>query len=174
MEPEKGVKETVSELMDSLLTIGRFNVNEIRAFLRKMPGGSWDQVRTAVDALAKSMRESGKWAVGDVERAAGRIKDSIEWEDFLANVRDQLKNVQEVTKEAFEAAANKAGEAVEKKWQEQGKPGEKHVREVQEKAAQMAETFKKQWGVFQEKREQTEKRLERAIQAAWKELKKDE
>ena len=174
MADDNKVKDAVSELMDNLLTIGKFNATEVGAFFKRMQGASWSEMTDAVDKLSKSMRQSGKWAVNDVERTAKQINESIEWEKFLSSVRQQLESVNKVTQDVFETAVNKASTTFGETWRQQGKPGEEQVKAFQEKAKDMGEAFKKQWNIVEDQMKKTGSKVDRAVNAAWEELKKDE
>ena len=174
MEDDKKVKDAVNELMDNLLTIGKFNATEVGAFFKRVQGASWSQMTDAVDKLSKSMKQSGKWAINDVERTAKQIHESIEWEKFLKSVRQQLENVSKVTQDVFETAVNRATTTFVETWQQQGKPGEEQIKVFQNKAKDMSEAFKKQWSTVEEQMQKTGSKIDRAMNAAWEELKKDE
>ena len=45
---------------------------------------------------------------------------------------------------------------------------------VRKQSEEMAEAFKKQWDVVRDKLQDASKRIDRAIEAAWEELKKKE
>ncbi len=181
MAEPKSVKDSINELADNLGTLGLFMVGEVRAFMRKSWGASRDEFMAALDQVAKSMKHSGKWAAQDIERAVEQIKKnwealdkqgSLEWETFLNEVNSRLKTIGDVSKETFDQAADFAKKSLDRHWEAVGRPGEEHIQKVREHSDKMAEAFKDQWGVFRDTMEKTGKKIDRAIEAAWEELKK--
>lgn len=177
------VKESVAELMDHLGTIGVFMLGEIRAFLRKSWGASKEEFFAAVDQTARTMKQSGKMAVEDVERAAERIKASwtlldqernLEWDGFLTELTSRLNKMKDVTRETFELCVNQTKEALDKQWTAVGRLGEEQLKAAQDLTEMMAKSFKGQWSVFWETMQKTGQKIDRAVDAAWQELKKKE
>ena len=119
------IKETISELMQNLGTVGLFMLGEARSFLRKTWGASREEFFAAVDQTARTMKQSGKMAAEDVERAAEKIKASwdvlnkeknVDWDTFLKEVRSRLERLGAITRETFgivrESGQRCAGQAV--------------------------------------------------------------
>jgi ElaB/YqjD/DUF883 family membrane-anchored ribosome-binding protein len=181
VEEKHDVKESVVALMENLGTIGVFMLSEARAFLRKSWGASREEFMEAVDQSARAMKQSGKMAADDIERTAEQIKNSwnllnqdkdLEWDDFLKELTERLKTMGDVSKDTFDLCVNQAKEALDKQWTAMGRLGEDQLSSVQEQTEQMAKTFKKQWSVFWDTMEKTGKKIDRAVDAAWDELKK--
>ncbi|MDD3472017.1 MAG: hypothetical protein PHS86_04465 [Syntrophaceae bacterium] len=175
------IKESVVELMENLGTIGVFMLGEARAFLRKSWGASREEFFAAVDQASKTMKQSGKMAVGDIERATEKIKQSwelldqekdLDWDSFLTDLKTRLKAIGEISKETFDLCVNQTKEVLDKQWTAFGRVGEEHVKEAQKHTDQMAKVFKDQWGVFKETMQKTGKKIDRAVEAAWEEIKK--
>lgn len=183
MTEEKSVRETVEELVDNLGTIGLFMFGEGRSLLRKSWGASREEFMTAVDQAARSMRQSGKMAVEDIDHAVNQIKGNWhlldnqsrqEWEVFLNEVTTRLKTMSTISQETFDLTINQAKKSLDKQWDATGRVGEEQLQLVQRHTEEMAAAFRKQWGVFVDQMEHTGKKVDRAIQAAWEELKKSE
>lgn len=177
------VKEAIAELMENLSTVGIFMLGESRAFLRKSWGASREEFMEAVDRTAQTMKRSGQTAVDDIERAADRIKQSwelldrekkLDWDSFLADLTTRLKTLGEVSQDTFDLCVNQAKEAMDKQWTAFGRLGEEQMKAVQSQSEQMAQAFKQQWSVFLDGMEKTGKKVERAVDAAWRELSKEE
>ena len=177
------VKEAVVELMDNLGTIGIFMLRESRAFLHKSWGASREEFMQAVDHTARTMKQSGKMAADDIERAAEKIKQSwsllnqekdLEWDDFLKELTARLRTMGDITKETFDLCVNQAKEALDKQWTAIGRLGEGQLNAFQDQTEQMAKAFKSQWSVFWDTMEKTGKKIDRAVDAAWNELRKKE
>jgi len=86
MTDKRNVKDSIAELKDNLGTIGLFMVAEVRAFLRKSWGGSREEFMAALDQVARSLKQSGKLAAEDVERAVADIKKNWELLDAQRNL----------------------------------------------------------------------------------------
>ncbi len=175
------VKESIVELMTNLGTIGVFMLGESRAFLRKSWGASREEFFAAIDQVSKTMKQSGKMAVDDIERAAEKIKESweildkekdLDWDNFLTDLKNRLKAIGDITKETFDLCVNQTKEVLDKQWSAVGRIGEDHVKEAQKHTDQMAKIFKEQWGVFCDTMQKTGKKIDRAVEAAWEEIKK--
>jgi hypothetical protein len=175
------VKEAISELMQNLGTVGLFMLSEARSFLRKSWGASSEEFFAAVDQTARTMKQSGKMAAQDIERAAEKIKASwdllnkeknMDWDTFLKDVKSKLERIGAITHETFELAINHAKDVLDKQWNATGRVGEEQLNSVRKQSEEMAEAFKKQWEVVRDKLEDASKRIDRAIEAAWEELKK--
>lgn len=175
------IKESVVELMENLGTIGVFMLGEARAFLRKSWGASREEFFAAVDRASKTMKQSGKMAVDDIERAAEKIKQSwelldkekdLDWDSFLNDLKIRLKAIGGITKETFDLCVNQTKEVLDKQWTAVGRVGEDQVKEAQKHTEQMAKVFKDQWGVFWDTMQKTGKKIDRAVEAAWEEIKK--
>ncbi len=176
------VKEAVAELVANLGTVGLFMLGESRAFLRKTWGASREEFMAAVDRTAQTMKRSGELAVEDVERAADRIKQSwelldsekkLDWDRFLEDLTARLKTLGDVSKDTFDLCVNQAKETLDKQWTAFGRLGEEQIKAFQSQSEQMAKAFKQQWEVFYDNMEKTGKKVERAVDAAWRELKKE-
>ncbi|MDQ7782830.1 MAG: hypothetical protein RDU20_08120 [Desulfomonilaceae bacterium] len=175
------VKESIVELMENLGTIGVFMLRESRAFLRKSWGSGKEEFMEAVDHTARTMKQSGKMAAEDIERAAEKIKHSwpllnqekdLEWDNFLKELTARLKTMGDITRETFDLCVNQAKEILDKQWTALGRLGEGQLNVVQEQTELMAKSFKNQWSVFRETMEKTGKKIDLAVEAAWDELKK--
>ncbi len=174
------IKDSVSELLQNLGTLGLFMLSETRSFLRKTRGASREEFVAALDQIARKMKQSGKIAAEDVDRAAEKIKASWdilkkeknpEWDAFLTEVKSKLAHVGEITREVFEAGVNQAKESFDKKRAATGLDDEQS-RSFRKESEEMAERLKKEWGQVSEKMRETGKKIDRAIQAALTELKK--
>ncbi len=93
------VKDSISELMGNIGTIGVFMLGEIRVLLKKSWGSSKQEFRTAVDQAATNLQRSGKLAVSDIETASTKIKDAwetldkernLDWDSFIADLKQRL------------------------------------------------------------------------------------
>lgn len=175
------IKDAIFELMQNLGTVGLFMLSEARSFLRKSWGASREEFFAAVDQTARTMKQSGKMAAEDVERAAEKIKASwdvlnkeknVDWDTFLKEVRSRLERLGAITRETFESSVNQAKDVLDKQWSATGRVGEEQLKSVRKQSEEMAEAFKKQWEVVRDKLEDASKRIDRAIEAAWEELKK--
>lgn len=183
MEESKKLSASVSELMDNLSTIGLFMLGEVRSFLRKSWGASREEFMAAVDQVAKSMKQSGKMATGDIERAVDEIKanwklldqeSSLEWETFFDEVKTRLKTIGDVSRETFDLTVDQAKRSLDRQWSATGRLGEDQLKGFRDNSAKMAEAMQGQWNVFWDTMEKTGKRVDRAMQAAMDELKKKE
>jgi hypothetical protein len=175
------VREEVRRLLDNLGTIGTFMLGEMRVFLRRSWGASREEFFAALDQVTRTMKESGKWAVDDIQRAAEQIKKnwalldrerSLDWDEFLADIKTRLKTVGEITQDTFNRTVEQAGKALDKQWEKTGRIGEEQVEVLKKHSEEMAKVFKAQWGVFWGTMEKTGKKIDRAVNAAWEELKK--
>lgn len=180
-EKKPDVKESILELMENLGTIGVFMLRESRAFLRKSWGANKEEFMRAVDNTARTMKQSGKMAADDIERAAESIKKSwpllnqnkdLEWDNFLKELTARLKTMGDITRETFDLCINQAKDALDKQWTAMGRLGEDQLNVVREQTEQMAKAFQSQWSVFWDAMEKTGKKIDRAVDAAWNELKK--
>jgi len=179
---EKGdVKKAVAELIDNLGTIGLFMLSESRSFLRKSWGSSREEFMKAVDQTARTMKQSGQMAVDDVERTAEQLKKSwellnreknLEWDTFFEELKSRLKTMGTVTQETFDLCVNQAKEVLDKQWEATGRLGEEQLKVLQKQSEQMAEAMKGQWKVFWDQMQKTGSKIDRAMDAAWEELKK--
>ena len=136
-----------------------------------------------MDQTARTMKQSGKMAAEDIERAAEKIKASwdvlnkeknVDWDTFLQEVRTRLERLGAITRETFESSVNQAKDVLDKQWSATGRVGEEQLNSVRKQSEEMAEAFKKQWDVVRDKLQDASKRIDRAIEAAWEELKKKE
>jgi len=177
------VKNAIVELMDHLGTIGVFMLGETRAFLRKSWGASKEEFMAAVDHSVRTMKQSGQMAVEDIERAADQIKKAwslldqeraMNWDSFLTELTSRLKTMGEISRETFDLCVNQAKEALDKQWTATGRLGEAQLKAVQEQSERMAKAFRNQWSVFLDAMQKTGKKIDKAVDAAWEELKKKE
>jgi hypothetical protein len=183
MDQTDNVKKAIGELLENLGTIGLFMLAEARAFLRKGWGASREEFMAAVDRTARTMKQSGKMAAGDVERAADQIKKSwelldseknLDWEAFQAEVTSRLKTMGDVSREKFDVCVNQARDVLDRQLRMAGRLGEEQAQALQKQTEEMAEAVKGQWNVFRDHMEKTGKRIDRAMEAAWKEFQKKE
>jgi predicted nucleic acid-binding protein len=181
MEQKNSVRDAISELVENLGTVGVFMLGEARALLRRSWGASRQEFMAAVDQAAKTMKQSGKMAAEDVERAAEKVKQSwellqkeknLEWDSFFNDLTTRLKTIGSVTQETFELCVNQARDLLDKQWEATGRLGEDQLKLFQEQSEKMAKAVKGQWGVFRDVMEKTGKKIDRAVEAAWEELKK--
>jgi hypothetical protein len=175
------VREALAELMENLGVVGMFMLKEVRSLLKKSWGSSREEFMASLDKVVRNMKQSGKWAAEDIERTASRIRQSWEifdqqkdrdWDTFLSEVKKRLDTIGDVTKETFDLAVNQAKETLDRQWTAMGRLGEDQLKALQEQSENMANLFKQQWGVFRESLEKTSKKIDRAVEAAWEELKK--
>jgi len=183
MTDKKSVKDSIAELKDNLGTIGLFMVAEVRVFLRKSWSGSREEFMTALDHVARSLKQSGKLAAGDVERAVEDIKKNwdvldaqrnLEWETFLNDVKSRLSLIGDVSRETFDQAVDFAQKRLVSHWEAAGRPGEDLLASVQSYSEKMGGVLKDQAGLFRDAITETGKKIDRALQAALDELRKKE
>jgi hypothetical protein len=181
MALKNDVKDAITELVDNLGTVGVFMLGETRALLRRSWGASRQEFMAAVDQAARTMKQSGKMAAEDVERAAEKVKQSwellqkekdLEWDSFFNELTSRLKTIGNVTQETFELCVNQARDLLDKQWEATGRLGEEQLKVFQEQSERMAKAVKEQWSVFRDVMEKTGKKIDRAMEAAWDELKK--
>ncbi|MBI5251627.1 MAG: hypothetical protein HY912_19215 [Desulfomonile tiedjei] len=181
MDESRKTKETIAELVDNLGAIGLFMLSETRALLRRSWGASREEFKAAVDQAALNMKKSAKWAAEDVERTASKLMQSWElfdsqkkedWDAFLSELKGRLDAIGNITEETFNLCVDRTKDALDKQWTAMGRVGEEQLKFVQTQSEQMAKAFKDQWGVFWDTMEKTGKKVDRAIDAAWEELKK--
>jgi hypothetical protein len=181
MSGSENVRDAIAELMNNLGTIGVFMLGEARSFLRKSWGASREQFFAAVDQTARTMKQSGKLAADDIERSAERVKQAwelldrektVDWDNFLAEVKTRLGTMADVSRETFDLCINQAKEVLDKQWEATGRLGEEQLKMVAHVSEQMAEAVKSQWGIVWDYMEKSGKKVDRAVDAAWDELKK--
>lgn len=181
MSGSENVREALADLMNNLGTIGAFMLGEVRAFLRKSWGASKEQFFAAVDQTARTMKQSSKLAVDDIERAADKIKEAwelidrektIDWDNFLAEIKTRLTMMGDLSRESFDVCVSQAKQVLDKQWEAMGRLGEEQLKMVSRVSEQMAETIKSQWIAVWDYMEKTGKKADRALDAAWEELKK--
>jgi len=182
MEKNKqGVSEAIAELVDNLGVIGVFMLGETRAFLVKSWGASREEFFAAVDQIAKTMKQSGNMAVDDIDRAADKIKQSwdllsdemaLDWDAFLNELKNRLGTIGSVSKDTFDLCVDQTAETLDKQWTALGRVGENQVKYAQDQVGAMATAIKSQWEVYWKTMQQTGDKIDRAIDAAWEELKK--
>ena len=178
---EQGVREAIVELTDNLGTIGVFMLGEARAFLTKSWGASREEFYTAVDQVSRTMKQSGKMAVDDVDRAADKIKQSwdlliqekgLDWDAFFTELKNRLAALGTVSKETFDLCVDQAAETLDKQWTSFGRVGENQVKYAQDQIGYMASSVKSQWDVVWDTMQKTGNKIDRAVDAAWEEIKK--
>ena len=182
-EKKPDVKEAVADLLENLGTVGVFMLGEMRAFLRKSWGASREEFLAAVDQTARTMRQSGQMAAADIETAATQIKQSwallnqerdLEWDDFLKDLTSRLGTLGEVSRETFDLCINQSKQALDKRWSAMGRLGEEQLKVVEAMTDTMAKAFESQWQVFWDTLQKTGKKVDRAVDAAWTEMRKKE
>ncbi len=183
MDESQKMKESLTELMDHLGIIGQFMFGELRSLLRKGWGGSKEEFMAGLNQVVRSMKQSGKWAAQDIDRAAELIRknwkllagaDGKEWDLFVDEICSRLQTLGQVTRAGFETAVDQARKALDMQWDAAGRMGEKQIQMLQEHSRRMADSFKDQWEVFWDNMEKHGKKVDRAVHAAWEELKKQE
>lgn len=183
MDETKTVKDSIAELVDNLGTIGLFMLGEVRSFTRKSWGASREEFMDAVDQAAKSLKQSGKLAAEDIERASNQIKENwksldkqgdIEWESFIGDMKDRLKSIGDISQESFDMAVEHAKKTLDRNWTATGRLGEEQLKGFTKHTDNMAKAMMGQWSVFRDTMEKTGKKVDRAVQAAWEELKKED
>lgn len=175
------VKEAMAELLENLGTVGVFILGEMRAFLRKSWGASKEEFFAAVDRTVRTMKQSGRMATADIERAATQIKQAwgllnqerdLEWDDFLRELTSRLNTLSEVSRETFDLCVRQSKEALDKQWSAMGRLDEEQMKVVGTMTETMAKAFEDQWQVFRDTLQETGKKVDRAVDAAWTELRK--
>lgn len=178
---DQTVRETIAELSDNLGTVGVFMLGEARVFLTKSWGASREEFYVAVDQVSRTMKLSGKLAVDDIDRAADKIKQSwdllvqektLDWDAFLNELKNRLAGLGNVSKDTFDLCVNQAAVTLEKQWTAFGRIGENQAKYAQEQIGDMATAIKSQWEVYWETMQKTGNKIDRAVNAAWEELKK--
>ncbi len=180
MEKQNGNKETIAELLDSLGTVGLFMLGEVRAALRK-GASSKEEFMEALDKTVRVMRQSGKVAIEDIERAAGKIRGSWDvinaqsnedWNAFLEEVKSRMQKLGDVTLETFEICVDFGKKRVYDSWEATGRLGEEQLKFVEKQTQDMAGFLTSNWGTFYAHLQDAGDRVERSFNAAWEELRK--
>ncbi len=175
------VRDSLTELMANLGTIGVFMLGEIRVFLKKSWGSSREEFFSAVDKTARNLKRSGKLAVVDIETASTKIKDAwetldrernLDWDSFLNDLKQRFKTLGALSRDTLGLCVNQAMELLDKQWTAIGRIGENRVKQAQGHSDEMARILKDRVGDFFETVQKTGKRLDRAWDAAWQEMKK--
>ncbi|MEW6349548.1 MAG: hypothetical protein AB1646_10840 [Thermodesulfobacteriota bacterium] len=181
MEKQSGTKETLAELFDSLGTVGTFMLGEVRAALKKGVA-TREEFFATLDRTARIMKQSGKMAAEDVERAAQKIRDSWElidaqgkedWDKFLSEVKSRMTTLGDVTQETFNLAVDFGTKRLRDTWESTGKLGEEQMKFMEKHAEEMSGFIRSNWGVFSEHFRDAGDRAARAFDAAWEELNKE-
>ncbi len=181
MEQNAKIREEMRQLMDNLSTVGLFMLGEVRSALNKGWGGSREEFTATVDRVANNMKQSSKIAAEDVERAAERIKknwkvldeqNAQEWQVFLDEMKNRLNAIGELSRETFDLSVEQTKKTLDRQWTSTGRLGDEQLKTIEKQTANMAELFKGQWNTFRDQMEKTGKRVDRALNAAWEELKK--
>ncbi len=175
------VRDSIAELMGNIGTVGVFMLGEIRVFLKNSWGASKEEFLAAVDKTTTNLKRSGQMAVGDIEMASAKIKDAweildrernLDWDNFITDLKQRLKILGSVSKDTFELCLNQAKELIDKKWTAFGRLGEDRVKQAHEHSDEIAEALKTRLGSLLETARKTGKKLDRALDAAWNEMKK--
>ncbi|MGO8880873.1 MAG: hypothetical protein ACLPVO_11865 [Desulfomonilaceae bacterium] len=178
---DQTVRETIAELSDNLGTVGIFMLGEARVFLTKSWGASREEFYIAVDQVSRTMKQSGKLAVDDIDRAADKIKQSwdllvqekaLDWDAFLNELRNRLAALGNVSKDTFDLCVDQTAETLDKQWTAFGRIGENQAKYTQEQICNMVTSVKSQWEVYWETMQKTGNKIDRAVNAAWEEIKK--
>ena len=138
MEPSgrNEIKQTIVELVQNLGTVGLFMLSEARSFLRKSWGASREEFFAAVDQTARTMKQSGKMAAEDIERAAEKIKASwdilnkeknLDWDTFLTELKSRLERIGDISRQTFDMCVNQAKDVLDKQWNATGRVGEETI-----------------------------------------------
>jgi hypothetical protein len=127
------------------------------------------------------MKQSGQLAVGDIDRAADKIKQSwgllvqekaLDWDAFLSDLKSRLAALGDVSKDTFDLCVNQTAEALDRQWTAFGRISEDQAKYAQEHIGAMAGAIKSQWGVFWDTMQKTGSKIDKAVDAALEELKK--
>ncbi len=181
MDKHSGRKETIEELFDSLGTVGMFMLGEVRAALRKGVT-SREEFFATLDKTARIMKQSGKMATEDIERAAQKIRDSWEtldvqgkddWDKFLGEVKSRMTTLGDVTQETFNLAVDYGTKRLHDSWEATGRLGEEQLKFLEKQTQDMSGFVRANWGIFSKHLRDKGDRVERAFDAAWEELKKE-
>lgn len=179
---DNDVKRSIQDLIEKLDTIGMFMLSEVRHFLRTSKNASKEDFIKEVNRISKSMEQSGKMATEDVARAAEQIKGAWteldeerkrDWEQFREELESKLSSIESLSKESYELCVNQAKEALDRQWTAMGRVGEDQANAMKDYSEDIASQFRSQWDTFKENFDRTGDRIDRAINAAWEELKKD-
>ena len=175
------VRDSVTELIGNIGTIGVFMLGEIRVFLKNSWGASREEFFAAVDKTATNLKRSGKMAVGDIETASAKIKDAweildrernLDWDNIINNLKPKLKKLGALSKDTLGLCLNQAKELLDKKWTAFGRIGEERVKQAQDHSDELTGVLKTRLGSLLETARKTGKKLDRALDAAWNEMKK--
>jgi hypothetical protein len=180
MDKQSGHRETIAELLDGLGTVGLFMLGEVRAALRKGVSSKAEFMET-LDKTVRIMKQSGKMAVEDIERAATKLRDSWEildaqgnedWNKFLDDVRSRMQKLGDVSQETFNLCVDFGKKRLHENWEAGGRLGEEQLKFMEKQAQEMSGFLKSNWGVFQDHLKDAGDRMERSFNAAWEELSK--
>ena len=69
---------------------------------------------------------------------------------------------------------DQAKKTLDRQWTATGRVGEEQLKACQERSEEMAKAFRDQWQTFLDQMEKTGRKVDRAVQAAWEELRKKE
>ncbi len=181
MDTKRGTRETLDELFDSLGTVGTFMLGEVRAALRRGVT-TREEFFATVDKTAKIMKQSGKMATEDIERAAQKIRESWEiidaqgkedWTKFLDEVKSRMTTLGDVTQETFNLSVDFGTKRLRETWEATGKLGEEQMKFLDKQAQEMSGFVRSNWGVFSDHFRDAGDRMTRAFDAAWEELNKE-
>ncbi|MGC8604028.1 MAG: hypothetical protein ACP5VS_10095 [Desulfomonilaceae bacterium] len=175
------VRDSITELIGNIGTVGVFMLGEIRVFLKNSWGASKEEFLAAVDKTATNLKRSGKMAVSDIEIASAKIKDAweildqernLDWDSFLFDLKQKLKKLGELSKDTLGLCLNQAKELLDKKWTAFGRIGEDRLKQAQENSEEIAKILKTRVGALIQKARKKGKRFDQALGAAWNEMKK--
>ncbi|MFH0958044.1 MAG: hypothetical protein V1897_04995 [Pseudomonadota bacterium] len=175
------VRDSISELMGNIGTIGVFMLGEIRVLLKKSWGSSRQEFWSAVDQAATNLKRSGKLAASDIETASTKIKEAwetldqernLDWDSFIADLKQRLKLLGYVSKDVFSLCVKQTWELLDKQWTAFGRIGEQSLKQVQGQSGEIAKTVKEGLDSLLSNVQKTGKKLDKAFDAAWNEIKK--
>ncbi|MGC8658294.1 MAG: hypothetical protein ACP5U1_04400 [Desulfomonilaceae bacterium] len=175
------VRDSIAELIENVGTVGVFMLSEIRVFLKNSWGASREEFFTAVDKTAANLKRSGKMAIGDIEVASAKIKDAWEildrernlnWDKFLTDLKQRFKTLGALSMETLGLCIKQARELLDKQWTAFGRIGEGSLKQVQENSDDLTNTVKAGLESLFKKAYKTGKKLDKAFDAAWNEIKK--
>jgi hypothetical protein len=167
--------------LDNLGMIGAFMLNESWHVLKNSWGKSREDFWEALDKSKETMIKSGKWAMTDIERAYGELHKSWdllnaqkeqERDSFLNELKERLSKYSDISWEIYENAVNNARETIDRQWEQFHKMGNEQMTVVKEQTATWANMFKDHWDTFRTQMDKTGKKVDKAVNAAWDELKK--
>ncbi len=97
---------------------------------------------------------------------------ALDWDAFLNELKNRLAAIGNVSKDTFDLCVDQTAETLDKQWTALGRVGENQVKYAQDQVGAMATAIKSQWEVYWKTMQQTGDKIDRAVDAAWEELKK--